>query len=301
MLDVERMATFREVVRRGSFSAAADALSLTQPAVSRQVALLERQVGQQLVVRSRRGARPTPAGELLASHTDAVLGRLAVAERELAELAGLQRAELRVGVFFTALAHLGPDIRFHGERRHPGLRVEAQLVDRRTAFRRLLAGELDLAVVFEHAFEPDPAPAAIEVAHLFTEPLVAILPAGHRLAELPSLTLADLDGETWIQAYHGGAARLVDHVLELGGITPARVVRSGHGDEPVEAQGLVATGLGVTVVHALGVWWARSDVVLRTLTDGPPRHIQAAVLRDGASPAARAILADLPALARTWT
>jgi DNA-binding transcriptional LysR family regulator len=91
MLDVRRLATLREVVRRGSFSAAGQALALTQPAVSRQISLLERQLGTPLVTRTRQGVHATEAGQLLVEHADALLARLDLAEQEVAELAGRRR------------------------------------------------------------------------------------------------------------------------------------------------------------------------------------------------------------------
>src|SRR5919199_1601674 len=100
MLDVDKLATLRAVVERGSFSAAGEALSLTQPAVSRQVSLLERRLGTQLVRRTRRGVFPTEAGRVLVEHTEAILARLALAESQVAELAGLRRGEVRLGSFF---------------------------------------------------------------------------------------------------------------------------------------------------------------------------------------------------------
>src|ERR687886_2012518 len=103
MLDVGRLETLRAVVAHGWFSAAGQALNLTQPAVSRQVSLLERQVGTQLVRRTQQGVRPTEAGRVLVGHAEAVLGRLALAEAEIAELAGLRRGHVTIGAFFTAL------------------------------------------------------------------------------------------------------------------------------------------------------------------------------------------------------
>src|SRR3954467_11331765 len=100
MLDVGKLATLRAVVARGSFSAAGDALNLTQPAVSRQVSLLERQVGTRRVRRTQQGARPPEAGRLLVAHADAILGRLALAEAELADVAGLRRGRLRLRALF---------------------------------------------------------------------------------------------------------------------------------------------------------------------------------------------------------
>src|SRR5919206_253666 len=96
MLNVTWMRTLREVAERGSFSAAAQAMAFTQPAVSRQVALLERQAGTPLVARTRQGVRLTDAGRLLVGHADAIIARLDAAEEQLAELAGLRRGRVRL-------------------------------------------------------------------------------------------------------------------------------------------------------------------------------------------------------------
>src|SRR3954467_13035161 len=130
MLDAGRLATLRSVVALGSFSAAAESLSLTQPVVSRQVALLERQVGLQLVERTRRGVRPTEAGRLLLEHADIVLRQLARAEEELAELAGLRRGRVRLGSFFAALGRLSTELAADLGERHPEVVIEDELVDR---------------------------------------------------------------------------------------------------------------------------------------------------------------------------
>src|SRR5687767_13979246 len=187
MLDVDKLSTLRAVVAHGSFSAAGDALALTQPAVSRQVSLLERQVGTQLVLRTRQGVRPTEAGRLLVDHADAILGRIALAEAELAEVTGLRRGNVRLGSFFSALGHLSTELAVLLEAQHPELFrsqpyvIQDQLVDRRTAFRHLARGELDVAIVFEHAFEHDPAPPDVEIVQLYDDPPRILLPAGHRL------------------------------------------------------------------------------------------------------------------------
>src|SRR5215210_3782079 len=130
MMDVGKLATLRAVLARGSFSAAAADLNLTQPAVSRQVSLLERQVGTQLVRRTQRGVQPTEAGRLLVEHAGVVLGRLALAEEQLAALAGAERGQVRLGYFFTAFAQLSPEVVATVEARHPGLTMEHELVDR---------------------------------------------------------------------------------------------------------------------------------------------------------------------------
>jgi DNA-binding transcriptional LysR family regulator len=230
MLDVGKLATLRAVVAHGSFSAAGDALNLTQPAVSRQVSLLERRVGTQLVRRTQQGVVPTEAGRLLVEHTDAILGRLALAEAEVADVAGVRRGRLRLGSFFTALIYLSSELAAALEARHPDLFaaqpavIEDALVDREAALRGLRTGELDLAIVYEHEFEaPEPpAPDDVELIALFDDPPRALLPAGHPLAGAREVSPRDLARETWIRPHHGSAARLVEHVLAGAGAPLAR-------------------------------------------------------------------------------
>jgi DNA-binding transcriptional LysR family regulator len=88
MLDARRLPIFREVARRGSFAAAADALWLTPSAVSQQMSALEREVGTRLFERNHRGVRLTEDGTRLLAHAEVVLDRLAEAEADLETGAG---------------------------------------------------------------------------------------------------------------------------------------------------------------------------------------------------------------------
>ena len=90
MLNVNRLLILREVVRRGSFSAAAQELSYTQSAVSQQIAALEAETGMTLLVRRPRGVSLTAAGQTLVVHTESVLSDLDAAEAALAAIAGLR-------------------------------------------------------------------------------------------------------------------------------------------------------------------------------------------------------------------
>jgi DNA-binding transcriptional LysR family regulator len=304
MLELRKLETLRAVVEHGSLSAAGHTLGLTQPAVSRQISLLERQAGTQLLRRTRQGVQPTEGGRLLAEHAEAILGRVALAEAELADLAGLRRGHVRLGSFFTALVYLSAEAAAILEARHPEIFrlqrqvIEDELVDRPTAFRRLAAGELDVAIVFEHEFEPDPAPEGIEIVPLFDDPTRVLLPAGHRLAGAGSVGLADLAGDTWIRAHQGSAARLVDHVLQRAGLSPT-MLPAGHGDEPVEAQAFVAAGRGVTLAYDLNVLISHEQIAVVPLRDeAPARQVQAALMREQRAPAPRAVLEALREVGR---
>src|SRR5437588_7488643 len=108
MLDVRRMKVLCEVARYGSFSAAADALGYTQPAVSRQIATLEAEAGAILVRRAPHGAVLTDAGRLLVERGEALIAQLGSIELELEALAGLEGGRLRLGSFASGAASIVP-------------------------------------------------------------------------------------------------------------------------------------------------------------------------------------------------
>src|SRR5215210_2454711 len=118
MLDVRRLRVLREVARQGSFSAAAEALTFTQSAISQHVAALEREAGASLVERGPRGVRLTDAGRALVDHADAILARLDDAEQELAAIAGLRGGRLRLASFPSAGATIMPKALAEFHRRH---------------------------------------------------------------------------------------------------------------------------------------------------------------------------------------
>src|SRR5947199_70403 len=143
MLDVRRMRVLKEGAAQGSFSAAAEALSFTQSAVSQQIAALERESGAKLVERRARGIRLTPAGQAVVSHADAILARLDDAEQELAAIAGLKGGRLRVASFQSAGATLVPRALAEFHRRHREVDLSASSAELTEARELLRSGEID--------------------------------------------------------------------------------------------------------------------------------------------------------------
>jgi len=195
---------------------------------------------------------------VLLDHGAAILDRMELAEAEVAEIAGLRTGHVRLGSFVTALVFLLAELAVVLEDRHPALFARGRavidhvLVDRGAAFQGLARGEIDVAVVFEHAFEPELAPPDVELVALFDDSPCVLLPRAHPRSGATEVAAADLAGETWIRAREGSAARLVDHVLGRAGLRPA-LLAAGHGDPPVEARAFVAAGRGETVAHRLNV------------------------------------------------
>src|SRR5947208_9821931 len=108
MLNLGRLRVLQEVVTRGSFSSAADALSYTQSAVSQAIARLEAETGATLVVRDRRGVRATAAGATLVEHAEAIFAQVEAAEADLAAVLGVRGGRLRVASFPSAGATMMP-------------------------------------------------------------------------------------------------------------------------------------------------------------------------------------------------
>src|SRR5215204_7364589 len=154
MLDVRRLRVLREVIGHGSFSAAADSLHLSQSAVSQQVAVLEREVGVPLLERTNEGPKLTSAGEALMAHGDAVMCRLEEAERELAQIAGLEGGRLRLASFVTASATLMTRALSLFRQRFPKVEMEFTEDDPERSFPGLKRGDFDLAVVFDYPAFP---------------------------------------------------------------------------------------------------------------------------------------------------
>src|SRR5882757_4115048 len=123
MLNVGRLNVFREVIERGSFSEAADALAYSQSAVSQAIATLEGEAGTALIERSRGGVRPTAAGAALAGHLGGILGQIESAEREVAAIAAGRGGRLRTASFPSAGATLMPAAVAGFRSSHPGVEL----------------------------------------------------------------------------------------------------------------------------------------------------------------------------------
>jgi DNA-binding transcriptional LysR family regulator len=245
MLDPRRLLTFRKVARLGSFSRAAEELSLTQPAVSQQILSLERQLGIRLIDRGPGGLGLTAAGALLLRHADAVSGRLHLATEQLGALVAEERRRLAIGAFPSAIATIVPDALVRMKTVQPELEVnvaEGPLEDLITGVRD---GTLHLAVLFQDAAAPRRDHDDLERHDLFEEPMVAALPPRHRLARRRTIDLEQLAADPWTAPSRDG---LVHRTCLAAGFEPniAFVTR-----DVLAFRELVASGRAVTLTGRL--------------------------------------------------
>src|SRR4051812_44585018 len=245
-MDPRRLLTFRAVAHARSFSRAAEGLSLTQPSVSHQIALLETEVGLRLLERGRGGLRLTPAGEVLLEHADQVAWRLELADTQVAELAGARRENLRLGAFPTALPALVPAAITRLRRAHGDLRVLLSEVTPSTLEPRLLSGALDVAISYQDAIAERRELPGAERVDLMQDSFLVGLPPDHRLAGSDApVSLTELAEDDWIFASTDGF--LVQACRDVG-FEPHIVATTS---EPLATRGLIARGLGIGWVPSL--------------------------------------------------
>ncbi len=292
MLNVQRLRVLREVAAHGSLTSAAAALHFSQPAVSNQIAKLEEETGTRLVERGPRGVRLTGAGHLLVRHTEVVLQRLALAEAELEELLDVRRGRLRLGGFPSAFVDLVSRGLARFDAQHPQVEVTLSEVALEEAVRRLDDGELDLAVAFAYDVDPASAAEALPREHLLDDPMYLAVREEHPLASKPELTLADLREEHWVLFTQGGpASRELLRAFLAAGYEPRVALES---DDLLAVQGLVAAGVGATLVPGMALPTLRADLAVRPLGPAlPTRSVFALWPVSGLSPAASAMLGVL--------
>jgi DNA-binding transcriptional LysR family regulator len=293
MLDVRRLRVLRELAARGTIAATADALGYTAPAVSQQLAALEREAGVALLERNGRRRRLTPAGEELVARTEGILRELEAAEAALASTATQVAGVLRCAAFSSAHRALLPPAIAALAAHHPDLRVSTAEMEPEDSLPALKLGELDLALAQEYPFAPMPADPALERTNLLEDPLALALPAGHPLAHgAGPIDPASLEGEPWVAGRQSTYCHaVVIHSARRAGYEP----RLAHitNDFSV-AYALVKAGAGVALVPGLA-GPPPPGVVLRPIAGAPPsRTIYAAVRAgSGARPAVAAMLEAL--------
>ncbi|MFG2137653.1 LysR family transcriptional regulator [Streptomyces sp. NPDC048650] len=294
MYDPTRLAALVAVAEAGSITRAAERLGYTAPALSQQLAKLEREAGAALLVRHHRGARLTAAGELLLVRARRVLDELDLARHELAQLTGLSGGRLRVGTFETAGTHLLPPALSAFRRAHPDVELSVTEFVPPQEMTAVALGEVDLALTHEYTpGEAVPVPDGVRLEPLLAEELVLVTAPGHALsAGAGRLPLAELAGQPLVSmAPTNPNRRAVEATLAAAGASVAvRCESPGY----AVVCALVSAGLGVAVVPEMMAAGSVTPLGVRRL-DPPELHrrISLACRSGDATPAAETLRALL--------
>ncbi|MDR9428247.1 MAG: LysR family transcriptional regulator [Salibaculum sp.] len=239
-VDLRQLEMLDALATHGSLTKAADAIHVTQPAISSQMRKLEEHVGLPLYERDGRGVRLTEVGDRVVHHARRVGRVMGDLQQDLRHFKNLDRGEVTLAVVSTANHFIPEDIvRFR--KAHPGVEINLRVANRDTILEILAANETDLAITGQ---PPDDADV---VARPFKEnPLVVIAPPDHAMAGRDEIRPSDIAGEPFVLREYGSGTRRVmeraflDHGLEC----KAACVLSSN--EAVKQA--VQAGLGVAII-----------------------------------------------------
>jgi DNA-binding transcriptional LysR family regulator len=275
MLDLRRLRLLRELARRGTIAAVAQALSYSPSAVSQQLAALEKEAGVRLLEPAGRRVRLTVQADLLVTHTEVLLEEMERAEAALARSLNQTAGTLRVAAFQTAVLALVPHALSQLTRQHPALRVEVTELDPELALPALVAGEFDLVLGEEYPGFPLSRPRETERLDLLTDELRLITPASWSKRSLPSLA-----SHPFVMEPAGTTARQwATAACRQAGYEPD--VRYTTTDLQIHLR-LVESGLAAALLPDLSGAGDRHHVTAHRLHGRPSRQIFTTVRRGAA-------------------
>ena len=250
MLDVRRLRVLHAVSAYGSVTAAAAALGYSAPAVSQQLAALEREVGMRLTERAGRGLQLTPAALILVGHTDALLARLDAAEADLAALRDQIAGRVALAAFPSAAASLVPAAWAALAGSAPRVRLELTEMEPEESLPAVLRGETDVAVAHEYDLLPRPLDPLFERRELFDDPVWLAVPEDYPLDGFRDpVPLSSLAGQPFLAPREAtSCAEMIQRACARAGFVPRIVARATDFGVLLS---LVAAGAGVTLVPGL--------------------------------------------------
>lgn len=282
-MELRHLRYFEAVARYSHVTRAAAELHIAQPALSKQISQLERELGITLFDRVGRSLRLTEAGEALLPYARAILAQVEEARAAMAERVGLKAGRVSIGAPPTVGAHLLPPLLAAFHQRYPGITLRLHEAGIQSLLDLLEAGLTDLAVVALPVSDE-----LLTVTPLLNEPLVLIVSPTHPLAGRSEVTMTELRNERWILS--PASYELREATLKAcrdAGFTPQTVMEGGETETLVR---FVVAGLGIALVPALAVAGFHNVAILTIRDQNLTRSLGLVWRSDrNASPAARAL------------
>lgn len=279
-----QLKAFVAVVDQGGFTAASRRLGLSQPAVSRAVATLEKELGLRLLVRSRDGLSLTEAGSLALTHAREAARHLSLMHTEIAALAGEITGTLSLASLPSVTGTLvAPQLQTFTER-HPAVTIRLLEGSEQEVRDWLDQGAAEAGVVSLPV-------KGLAVAVLGEQDMVAAVPADNRLADWTEVNYAELAKEPFIRST-GGCAEVYTPVARRAGVEFDVAFEAREMSAVLE---IVRAGLGVSIVPSAGLPDLPDGVVVRPLVPKTVRRLGIAVSASASAPA-RALLDQIEAL-----
>src|SRR5688572_17995978 len=240
-MDIRQLEVIRAVSEKGSFTAAARVLNVSQSAVSRQVLLLEEEMGEPLFLRLGRTVRPTAAGTALVDLSRRVLADVRETTASIVEQHQTLAGTLHLGGGMTVCLHVFPSLLKEFRRRHPRVEVKITTGSTPHLLEGLRGGVLDVGLLTLPVDGTD----LVQVP-VMREELLLVMPPGHKLAARRQITPLHLVGYPWVLFERGSSTRqVIDEMMRGDGIRP-RIVMETENVEILKA--LTRIGMGLTIL-----------------------------------------------------
>jgi DNA-binding transcriptional LysR family regulator len=248
-LDLRRLEIFAQVAELGSFSRAAQALSLTQPTVSEHVRALEDELGVQLLDRLGRGASATRAGQLLLGYAQRMLTLSREARQAIDQFQGRLSGELIIGGSTIPGEYVLPAIIGQFKAKQADISIVLLIGDSRQVTEWVDDGRAELAVVGAR-----PTQRTLAARELMGDELVVVVPAGHAWAQRETVTLAEAQAESMVVRERGSGSReALERALDAAGTSLAAFRVAGEMGSTQAIKQAVRAGVGISLISKRAV------------------------------------------------
>jgi DNA-binding transcriptional LysR family regulator len=243
-MELQQLEYFRVVARTQHVTQAAEELGVTQPALSRAMARLERDVGVALFDHRGRSVKLNRYGVAFLRHVERALAAIEEGRRELVDLADRDAGVIAFGFAHALGTRVVPDLIASFRQQHPRARFQLLQNASHIILAELEAGDVDIALVSP----VPPTSERIESIELASEELFLVVPHDHRFAKRRSVRLSELRDDTFVCLRQGyGLRTLTDHFCAEAGFVPKIAF---EGEEIATLRSLVSVGLGVAIIPA---------------------------------------------------
>ncbi len=241
-MEIRTLKYILSLAEHGSFTAAARAHFVTQPAVSIALKKLEQELGQRLYSIEGRSVVFTPEGETFLDYARRIVDLEGELLGRMSDLGGLRRGRVTIGTIDAASIYVLPNVfsRFHES--YPGIEIKLEISSTLPLVERLRRGDLDLVVGTIPLVQVE----GLDIIPIYSEPLLVIAPASHPLADVSYVDPGSLSAQSFIFFHEGSVTRtIVEKAFEESGITPLVTMAI---DSPEAIKNLVSSGLGMSVL-----------------------------------------------------
>ncbi|RKN79131.1 LysR family transcriptional regulator [Paenibacillus ginsengarvi] len=246
-MELRQIQYFIEVAKLEHVTEASYVLHVAQSAVSRQIFKLEEELGVDLFIRDGRKVRLTPIGKMFLGHMQQALQVIEKAQQEIEDYLDPKRGTIKIGFPSSLASHLLPMVISAFREKYPQVQFQLQHGSYRELIDLVAKGTLNLSLI-------GPVPKGSKQINgdtLFLEKIVALLPKDHPLADQQSLKLSQLRSDMFVLFPEGFILR--DLVIEACGAQGFEPKISFEGDEIDAIKGLVAAGLGITLLPEIAL------------------------------------------------